>query len=112
MRRGNERSGVEIPGRRERIGGIGRAKPTFADGAGIPRGEGRFFYQRTRVQEAMRTIENQEFARTAAAFDGKKAGDSNSLFVDADGKRLPRQKTSKTRARGLCFVGGLRRFVD
>ena len=112
MRRGNERSGVEIPGRRERIGGIGRAKPTFADGAGIPRGEGGFFYQRTRVQEAMRTIENQEFARTAAAFDREKAGHGNSLLVDADGKRLPRQKTSKTFARCLGLVGGLGGFVD
>lgn len=60
----------------------------------------------------MRTIENQEFARTAAALDREKAGHGNSLFVDADGKRLPCQKTSKTRARGLCFVGGLGRFVD
>lgn len=54
----------------------------------------------------MCTIENQEFARTAAAFDGKKAGHGYSLLVDADGKRLPHQKTSKTCARGLCFFGG------
>ena len=64
------------------------------------------------MQEAMRTIENQEFARTAAALDREKASHGNSLFVDADGKRLSRQKTSKTRARGLGLVGGLGRFVD
>ena len=60
----------------------------------------------------MCTIENQEFARTAAAFDGKKAGHGYSLLVDADGKRLPRQKTSKTCARGLGLVGGLGGFVN
>ena len=64
------------------------------------------------MQEAMRTIENQEFARTAAAFNGKKAGHGNALLIDADGKRLPRQKTSKTRAPGLGLVGGLGGFVD
>ena len=60
----------------------------------------------------MCTIEHQKCARTAAAFDGKKVGHGNSLLVDADGKRLPRQKTSKTRARDLGIVGGLGRFVD
>ena len=60
----------------------------------------------------MCTIENQEFARTAAALDREKAGHGNSLFVDADGKRLSRQKTSKIFARGLGLVGGLGRFVD
>jgi len=60
----------------------------------------------------MRTIENQEFARTAAALDRKKAGHGNSQLVDADGKRLPRQKTSKTRARGLGLIGGLGGFVN
>ena len=60
----------------------------------------------------MCTIEKQEFARTAAALDGKKAGHGNSLLVDVDGKRLPRQKTSKTFARGLGLVGGLGGFVD
>lgn len=60
----------------------------------------------------MCTIENQEFARTAAALDREKAGHSNSLFVDADGKRLSRQKTSKTFARGLGLVGGLGGFVN
>lgn len=60
----------------------------------------------------MRTIENQEFARTAAAFDGKKTGHGDSQFVDADGKRLSRQKTSKTRAPGLGLVGGLGGFVN
>ena len=60
----------------------------------------------------MCTIENQEFARTAAAFDGKKAGHGNSQFVDADGKRLPRQKTCKTFARGLGLVGGQGGFLN
>ena len=60
----------------------------------------------------MCTIENQKFTRTAAPFDGKKAGHGNSLLVDTDGKRLPRQKTSKTCARGLGLVGGLGEFVN
>ena len=60
----------------------------------------------------MCTIENQEFARTAAALDREKAGHGNSLFVDADGKRLSRQKTSKTRACGRGLVGGLGGFWD
>lgn len=64
------------------------------------------------MQEAMCTIENQEFARTAAAFDGEKASHGNSQFVDADGKRLLRQKTSKTFACGLSLVGGLGGFVN
>lgn len=64
------------------------------------------------MQEAMCTIEKQEFARTAAAFDGKKAGHGNSLLVDADGKRLSRQKTCKTFACSLGLVGGLGGFVN